>query len=239
MSTHFTYEIDERKLRVKLKDVETSYSEEAWQRFAEYSGANSKNNSHSRFQNIRMPLNRNVIVPAVFGLLIIIFSFLLFNFINIKNPARQGAEANPQININTMQVKENTNPVVPVVPSEKVPAPTNNAEAVKAPETVVKTAATQAQKRLPPSGTPPVQAVVSTPSVSLQRATAQVASPVAQNTSTTGTVATSTAITQNAADSGMQKKRKKRSVEVVDTDSSTDSRPNLGAEERETEARPN
>jgi len=86
MSSHFNYEIDERNLRARLKGMSLPYQEEAWSQFEEYSESHQLSGKHSisMMPSIKFNVNRTLILPFVFGGVIILFSFLLFNFISIK-----------------------------------------------------------------------------------------------------------------------------------------------------------
>lgn len=85
MSSHFNYEIDERHLRVRLKEMEMPYKEDAWLQFEAFSDLNCIAGKASKLPTIRLNLNRTLILPFVFGAVIILFSLLLVNFISIKN----------------------------------------------------------------------------------------------------------------------------------------------------------
>lgn len=90
--SHFKYEINERHLRMQLREHTVSIDEDAWRKFESFS-TNQKNNSHeSGMKKFNIPLNRNVVLPVVFGMVIILFSLLLFNFVNIKNPEQETAD---------------------------------------------------------------------------------------------------------------------------------------------------
>lgn len=96
MSNHFTYEIDERNLRMQLGDHVVPYKEEAWYKFESFSDSQIQSRRDNRMKGISITLNRNVVLPVVFGVIVILFSFLLVNFISIKNPktnSDQKAEA--------------------------------------------------------------------------------------------------------------------------------------------------
>ncbi len=111
MSSHFNYEIDERNLRVRLKDMVMPYKEEAWVQFENYSDTyknSHKNHSLPRFQ---LNLNRNIILPAVFGVVIILFSLVLFNFITIKN---KSAAEKPVVNPIVTEPQKTSIPTVTV-----------------------------------------------------------------------------------------------------------------------------
>jgi hypothetical protein len=88
MSNHFTYEIDERNLRMQLKDQEVPLSEEAWKRFESFTNSQTVHQQRHGIRKFNLTLNRNIVLPAVFGAVIISFSFLLFNFISIKDPQK-------------------------------------------------------------------------------------------------------------------------------------------------------
>lgn len=86
MSSHYSYDIDERNLRNKLKGSETPFTEDVWLKFESYQQANPKPQGIDEVvKKISFTINRNVILPIVFGAIIISFSLLLFNFINIKS----------------------------------------------------------------------------------------------------------------------------------------------------------
>ena len=239
MSTHFTYEIDERKLRVKLKELEPAANAEAWQSLEAYTASQTKNNGHSTLKNIQVPINRNVIIPVVFGILIIFFSVLLFNFINIKGADNSTEKSNvTEIKSSDTEVKpEEISPVSPTLKektSKESPSETKNNL-----EKVVTTASLASKSQM---------SLVSTP---IQKPVQPLGQPVlsktlqtvvkANSTGTTNSIATSsnTVNSEISSNQTTKKKGKRRSAEVIESDSSNDSRPNLGGDERETEVRPN
>ncbi|MGZ3899266.1 MAG: hypothetical protein ACXVO9_13590 [Bacteroidia bacterium] len=85
MSSHFNYEIDERNLREKLKGMETPFKEDAWAQFEGFSNIHRSAHKSSALPAIHLNINRTLILPFVFGGVIILFSLLLFNFISINN----------------------------------------------------------------------------------------------------------------------------------------------------------
>ncbi|MDI1354348.1 MAG: hypothetical protein PSX36_05500 [bacterium] len=89
MSKTFTYEIDERRLRLQLRDVNVPLKEDAWDKFEVYAQAHPLEQPKHRFTKFELKLSRNVLLPLVFGGIICVFSFLLFNFISIKKPIGQ------------------------------------------------------------------------------------------------------------------------------------------------------
>jgi hypothetical protein len=96
--SQFKYEIDERNLRLQLKAMEVPFSEEAWHKFESFSASCRGGGEQRVAKRFQLSFNRNVVLPVVFGSVIILFSLLLFNFVNIKNPnpAREArAESTP------------------------------------------------------------------------------------------------------------------------------------------------
>jgi len=97
--SNFTYEIDERNLRLKMKEFTVPVKEDAWQKFESFSDDMVNEHRENRMKNFNFSLNRSVVLPSVFGVIIILFSFLLVNFVSIKNPSRvneQKAEVKPE-----------------------------------------------------------------------------------------------------------------------------------------------
>ncbi|PBQ31659.1 hypothetical protein CNR22_07715 [Sphingobacteriaceae bacterium] len=127
--SNFTYEIDERNLRLKMKEFTVPVKEEAWQKFESFSEATGNQNRENRLKNFNFSLNRSVVLPSVFGVIIILFSFLLVNFVSIKNPSRvneQKVEIKPVVASTPEPVvtsKVETLGPVPVAEVKAEPAP--------------------------------------------------------------------------------------------------------------------
>lgn len=85
MSSHFNYEIDEHNLRSKLKELGLPGKEEMWIQFENFSDLNRSGFKSNSLPSFNFNINRTLILPFVFGGVVILFSLLLFNFISIKN----------------------------------------------------------------------------------------------------------------------------------------------------------
>jgi hypothetical protein len=219
MSNHFTYEIDERNLRIQLKELSVPVKEEAWQKFESFSDSQVKYTSTgNKLMNFNLNLNRNVVLPAVFGIIIVLFSFLLVNFVSIKNPKAE----------NTQKAETVVKTQVPIVseakeskpaPVQEVSSEIKNTEIVKA-EDVVST-----PEKSEPSNTEkpqePFQQAVNIP----QPSSNQVSSESAGNPDA-------------KAEAAIKKKRRKR-ADVIEAEQLTDIRPTLVSDERDSEERPN
>lgn len=84
MSHHFTYEINESKIREQLKAFEIKPTADDWNAVVNIQIAESKVNRRNMDSVINFTLNRNILIPAAFGLMLVTFSILIFNFISIK-----------------------------------------------------------------------------------------------------------------------------------------------------------
>lgn len=120
MSSHYSYEIDERNLRNRLKGNEIPFNEDAWQRFENYRQIHPKPQGIEEVvKKISFTINRNVILPVLFGGVILAFSVLLFNFVSIKKKPKQTYSAN------TIQQHKNT-----VKALKELPKSTENSKVV-------------------------------------------------------------------------------------------------------------
>lgn len=216
MSNHFTYEIDERNLRRQLNDHALPFNEEAWQNFERYNSAQSTFKRESRMKSLNITLNRNVVLPVVFGVIVILFSFLLVNFISIKNPKStdQKAEAS----------------VVPAlhksVPESKTPEKSNTNAVIEQKHAAepLPTASTPDQKNTPGQQLP------------AQNVVAASVNPPAQSSSSDSGITTGAEL---KAEPVVKKKHRRPASEVVESEVLPEIRPTLVTEEREPEIRPN
>lgn len=214
MSNHFTYEIDERNLRMQLGDHVVPYKEEAWYKFESFSDSQIQSRRDNRMKGISITLNRNVVLPVVFGVIVILFSFLLVNFISIKNPksnSDQKAEAS-------------------LIPAQKELAKPEIKASVKSQSPVVE------QKQTTPAVVPPaIEPGQKTASSAQIPAPAQhVTSAVVQSAPDSGTAANEEVKTEPV----VKKKRRRPASEVVESEVLPEIRPTLVTEERDLEIRP-
>ena len=86
MSNHFTYEIDERNLKHKLKGFELEYSPNAWLKFQNQGLSQIKLKEPSKFIKAKVYFNKRLFMGLIFLLIMISISSVLFKLINIKKP---------------------------------------------------------------------------------------------------------------------------------------------------------
>lgn len=85
MSSQFSYELDERQIKILMQSGEVDYNETAWQRFESNITKEVAVTSVSAFSpKINFGISRSIIVPILFVGLIGSLSVLLFSFVDFK-----------------------------------------------------------------------------------------------------------------------------------------------------------
>ena len=69
MSNHFTYEIDERNLKQKLKNFELEYKPEAWLKFQNQGLSQIKVKEPNAFIKAKVHFNKNLVLGLIFLLI--------------------------------------------------------------------------------------------------------------------------------------------------------------------------
>jgi hypothetical protein len=105
MSNHFTYEIDERNLKQKLKNFELEYKPEAWLKFQNQGLSQIKVKEPNAFTKAKVHFNKNLVLGLIFLLIIISITSVLFKIINIKNPINKNIISPKPIEISKKQNK--------------------------------------------------------------------------------------------------------------------------------------
>lgn len=214
MSNHFTYEIDERNLRMQLGDHLVPHKEDAWHRFESFSDSQQQTRRDNRMKGISITLNRNVVLPVVFGVIVILFSFLLVNFISIKNPKSAG----------------DSKTEASLAPAQKELAKPE----IKTPHTIQTPVVEPKQQTavVVPPGIEPTQKNTNTAQIPV--AVQNPVSTVVQNAPDSGVAANGEVKTETV----VKKKRKRPASEVVESEVLPEIRPTLVTEERDLEIRP-
>ena len=221
MSSHFNYEIEERNMRNQLKELELPYKEDAWLNYEDYAKQFQSVHKTQLIPNFNFALNRTIILPVVFGGIIILFSFLLFNFINIKNSKTK------------QEVSETKTPTV--TPEKPKPEPKKQVIVpVKKEETPVV------------SNQIVATTVAATPAINTNTFAAKTMPAVQTNTFipnpavTTNTVAVDTQVAKTIPTYTFEPKRKRRkkgNAEVLESIATPISLPTVTQEEAEPELR--
>jgi len=105
MSNHFTYEMNERNLKQKLKNFELEYKPEAWLKFQNQGLSQIKVKEPNAFIKAKVHFNKNLVLGLIFLLIIISITSVLFKIINIKNPINKNIISPKPIEISKKQNK--------------------------------------------------------------------------------------------------------------------------------------
>ncbi len=84
MNNQFSYELDERQIRILMQNAKLEYDESAWQKFSAIPVIDHKQNISAVIPKINIGISRSVIVPIFFILMIGGLSALLFSFVDFK-----------------------------------------------------------------------------------------------------------------------------------------------------------
>lgn len=84
MSSPFSYDLDERQIKIILQHAELEYNEEAWHNFEALTPIENKFSYGKSMPSINIGISRSIIVPIIFIVLIGGFSTLLFSFVDFK-----------------------------------------------------------------------------------------------------------------------------------------------------------
>ncbi|MES2763399.1 MAG: hypothetical protein V4677_14390 [Bacteroidota bacterium] len=86
MSSQFSYELDERQIRIAMQDAELDYNESVWNKFDELSATQYKASANvgNFIPKINLSISRSIIVPVIFIVLIGGLSAMLFSFVDFK-----------------------------------------------------------------------------------------------------------------------------------------------------------
>lgn len=85
MSSQFSYELDERQIKILMQSGEVDYNETAWQRFESNINKEVATSSVTGFSpKLNFGISRSIIVPILFVGLIGGLSVLLFSFVDFK-----------------------------------------------------------------------------------------------------------------------------------------------------------
>ena len=128
MSSQFSYELDERQIRIMMQSAEVNFNESAWQRFdALEVKAVSNSSKVVKFIpniNFNFSVSRSIIVPIIFIGLIGGLSVLLFSFVDFKKKEEVIKET-PLIATPPKEQKADPKPLVASKPKVNNPVPVN------------------------------------------------------------------------------------------------------------------
>lgn len=166
MSSQFSYELDERQIRILMQDAESDYNEALWNKYESIEPNTNCKASSSSVQlgnyipKFNLSISRSVIVPVLFVILIGGLSAMLFSFVDFKKKETIDKEvplvANPEnfkkpetttakvmspseVKVNPVKTIITSTPTVNTTPAETVSVvQTKQAEPVKIAESTQK-----------------------------------------------------------------------------------------------------
>ena len=126
MSSQFSYELDERQIRILMQDAELDYNEALWDKFDELASSQAKSSTISNFiPNINFSISRSIIVPVLFIIFIGSLSAMLFSFVDFKK--KESIDKEIPLVATSQKIKEPViTPKVVIKPKETIVVKTNS-----------------------------------------------------------------------------------------------------------------
>ena len=125
MSSQFSYDLDERHIRLMMQDAESEYDEALWNKFDSLAKVESKSSlAVGNFvSSLNMGISRSVIVPVLFIILIGGLSAMLFSFIDFRK--KETVDKEIPLVANPDNIKK------PEIPSIKITKPITKTQIAK------------------------------------------------------------------------------------------------------------
>ncbi len=148
MSNQFSYELDERQIRIMLRDGETENDPAAWNRFEQLAQPDVKPKQASFSPRFNVSISRSVLVPLIFVVLIGGLSATLFSFVDFKKKDVQVTKALPEQKSPETQVTTKAQPTTSLsaTPEKVLSTPVEKTAAAPTP-TVQQAALTQTETK--------------------------------------------------------------------------------------------
>lgn len=216
MSNQFSYELDERQIRIMLRDGEAENDPSAWNRFEQMEQPDAKPKQASFSPRFNISISRSVLVPVIFVVLIGGLSATLFSFVDFKKNDVKVTKAVPE------QKSVETPATIPTQPATSVNA---------APEKAVNTAA----ENTIATSTPTVQQAAITQTATKQAAQKAETKPAEVIPVKAQAPPVVTAANTNAHQQPLVKKKKQKKVVSEEIPTINTSSTNLNQESQEPE----
>jgi hypothetical protein len=229
MNNQFSYELDERQIRIMLRDGEAEIDSSAWNRFEQLAQPDAKPRKASFSPRFNVSISRSVLVPLIFVVLIGGLSATLFSFVDFK-------KKDVSVSKNTLEPKSPDASVnQPSKTSAAKTLPINTASAT--PEK----AETVAAEKIIATSTPTVQqpAITHTETKPAVQKTETILRQAQQPGAATTTAPPTVTASNTKIDQPVVKKRKQKKVvsEEIPTINTSSTNLNQASEEPELELR--
>jgi hypothetical protein len=188
MSNQFSYELDERQIRIMLRDGEMENDPAAWNRFEQLAQPDVKPKQASFSPRFNVSISRSVLVPLIFVVLIGGLSATLFSFVDFKKKDAKITKAVPEQKSQETPATIQAQPVTDLsaIPEKVASTPVENTTAAPTP-TVQQATLTQTETKqaVQKTETKPAETAPSKTSTSGQVVTATTAPSVVTAANTT------------------------------------------------------
>lgn len=222
MSNQFSYELDERQIRIMLRDGEMENDPAAWNRYEQMAQPDAKPKQASFSPRFNLSISRSVLVPLVFVVLIGGLSATLFSFVDFKKKEVKVSNAVPEQKKPETPAVKQTQPATSVSNTPEKAAGTSAETITAAPTPTVQQPALT-QQAVQKTETKPAEAAPVKATTSRQAVTATSASPAL------------TAATTNTNQQPIVKKKKQKKVVSEEIPTINASSTNLNQESQEPE----
>lgn len=120
MNSQFSYELDERQIRIQLQNAELDYNDSLWAQFANNLVVQPMGMPAKAAMKVNLGLSRRVLVPAFFVVVICGLSALLFSFVDFRKSENKAEKAAVPASTGKEEIvpEKKTEPVVK--PQEKL-----------------------------------------------------------------------------------------------------------------------
>ncbi|MBS1652751.1 MAG: SH3 domain-containing protein [Bacteroidetes bacterium] len=131
MGRHFNYEINENKLKIRLKNDLKATPINAWRNF--YSSTTHQHKKHTNFShknNVTINFSKKVVLPIVFCCIIVGFIFMLYNFVNFNKVLAKNSNSLNQVQTQTPTIQSKT--IITTVPIKSIAQKTDSVKKTEA-----------------------------------------------------------------------------------------------------------
>lgn len=222
MSRHFNYELDERRIKILLKENSMPYSDDVWNEYVSQTKPIVKSNKLPNFKPVSFAINKTTFLSIVFIVLLGSFTMIIAKFVDFdkSNPEDElvrEVKPNPD-NYKPIQASMATQPKEVAKPEVK---PTVDSSSLATQPVITPTLAAPVENKPAPIITPPSN---DQPKIA---ARPKAETPAIQPSKDT------TNITQSSGKQGSKKKKKQ--VETLESKPLTTELPTTAPEEPELE----
>lgn len=172
MSTPFKYELDESRIKSQLRQVAIPLNPEAWQWFELQADLDVQPVRVNRLAQLSLPhVNKKAVLPAVFGIMVILATTLILKLTSIGDPRVASSDVEKTVTASAKPAASSERAMEVPTGSESL-LPAHDEVAVRAPAIHVSSAITSPAETGEPASVAPKQSVPK-PAIRRKRAGSQ------------------------------------------------------------------